>query len=65
MMKAHLQQAGIRAVELDNEVYGKLLPILVGELGVKRLLVEECDLLKAKEIVSSVSNFPQNAPAPR
>lgn len=53
--KALLEGKGINIFVDDVESYGRLLPVTVGQLGLKRILVEETSFIEAGEIVSKIS----------
>lgn len=53
--KALLESKGIKIFVDDVEAFGRLLPITIGRLGLKRILVEEASFIKAREIISKIS----------
>lgn len=55
-LKALLGCHAVEAIIDDREALGRLYPVTIGQLGVKRILVDEASFAKAKEIVPNATN---------
>lgn len=54
MLQALLASHGVKALISNDEALGRLFPVTIGALGVKRIMVTEDSFVKAREVVSSI-----------
>jgi hypothetical protein len=54
-LQSLLASHGVKAFISNDEALGRLFPVTIGALGVKRIMVSEESFVKAREVVSSIA----------
>jgi len=57
IVKARLEIEGVKCVIAESEGFGRFYPIFVGQLGLKRILVEENTVPKARSVISQLDRL--------